>query len=81
MKIFFGISFLCALTATTWAKGNRYDCGNTRNEWYNEFVYLNSPDEYNGPGYIDACQEERTYTGGSKAGAWRVTYICHVSLK
>lgn len=44
-----------------------------------EWVYLNHPSEYQGPGYVAECRKVSTYSGGPKTGTWRVYYVCRIA--
>lgn len=44
-----------------------------------EWVYLNHPSEYQGPGYLAECQKVSTYSGGPKTGTWRTYFVCRVA--
>lgn len=43
-----------------------------------QWVYLNHPSQYRGPGYLAACKKVSTYQGGPR-GMWRTYYICRVA--
>lgn len=43
-----------------------------------EWIYLNHPSQYRGPGYLAECKKVSTYQGGPK-GLWRTYYICRVT--
>ena len=43
-----------------------------------QWVYLNHPSEYQGPGYLAECEKVSTYSGGPK-GSWRTYFVCRVA--
>lgn len=47
---------------------------NARNS--GEWIYLNQPSEYQGPGRLVECRKVSTYQGGPKNGMWRTYYVC-----
>lgn len=81
MKTLFSGLITCAAVVSTTPFANAsiakngkikaYGCGNTRYEWYSEYVVLNSPAEYDGPGKIESCRQQLTDSG--------VTYVCHIT--
>jgi hypothetical protein len=44
-----------------------------------EWVYLNQPSDYQGPGRLAECQKVSTYQGGPKNGMWRTYFVCRVA--
>ena len=44
-----------------------------------QWVYLNRPSDYQGPGYLAECQKVSTYMGGPKSNMWRTYYVCRVA--
>jgi hypothetical protein len=43
-----------------------------------DYVYLNSPADYDGPGRISYCKKATTYQGGPKSGMMRTYFVCKV---
>lgn len=81
--IFFAVTML-ATSAVAFAGCFGEGYNNRLNESRNlgdssgQWVYLNSPSEYQGPGRLTGCQKVSTYQGGPK-GSWRTYYVCRVS--